>query len=318
MLVGTMQRAIAALFALELFAALPAAAQDDPFRSTAPSVPRADPFRVVPEQPPVPKPPPTRSREAPEPTAAWDGTWVGPFQCPATAWQQGLSYRVILQVQNNRIVANLEAKSNTPGTIGYDAWSGDIGRDGGVVISRSGVAVGVPGGTPRGQSFDARLQGQFSGDTFVASQIVPSRPCTLNLTRVGARTMPQAVPQPAVSAPPPAAAPPAGLFDGNYAGTRDEAPGGFGGHRHGRMHDCPGHEAVTMAIHGGQVAFQSTGPGGGMNRFAGTVASDGTISAAHTTGDGRTFPLSGTVRGGVYTVSFNFGSCYYTATLTKQ
>jgi hypothetical protein len=56
-----------------------------------------------------------------------------------------------------------------------------------------------------------------------------------------------------------------------------------------------------MEIHAGQQALTTTGKFGGPMQFTGSVAANGTVSAALASPGGRTLTLSGTVSGANFT-----------------
>jgi hypothetical protein len=178
-------RIVAAGFA-SLIASSPAFAQSDPFQSNpgpaVPAAPRPRPARPAPEPeaPAVVLPPRTN----------FDGVWAGTYQCAAYQTAEAFSFNVVIEVKDGRITQRINGASGAPGTPGYEVWAGDISADGRVSISRSGISVGGgeryerQGRPPAGAAFRARIDGQFSGDTFAGNAVSTlPRDCRLSLIR---------------------------------------------------------------------------------------------------------------------------------------
>ena len=174
----------ALLFGLVLVAAPGAAQSDDLFQSApGPEPPRQTPRpRVSRPTPVVPQPSAIPTPEASDKLSnrnmPFDGIWVG-------LWgnkQNSVSYSFVMEVKDNN-VAKLNSRSAVPGTPGYDNYTGVIGSDGRVLMTRHGVGLGIiPGALARGQAVTEIYDGLFSGDNFVATEKI-SGCCHIQLTR---------------------------------------------------------------------------------------------------------------------------------------
>ena len=181
-----------------LLGSWPAAAQNsDPFHEVAPT-PGQDPFQLAPPDL-VPKPAPVSRPRPPEPepviaappppppppapVAQWDGLWTGTFHCNATGALPEFTSRVTITVNDNNI-ERVGARSQTPGTPGYDSWTGRINPNGSATIRREATGLGLlPGTAPRGQPISQIIAGRFSGDSFIGLVPGAARGCDIRMNR---------------------------------------------------------------------------------------------------------------------------------------
>jgi hypothetical protein len=131
---------------------------------------------VMPPPVPAPAPPPPPSVE---PAVGWDGVWQGDYRCAPTGYSV-VVLNVAVEIKNGRVASMTGAHKAA------DTWSGEIGPGGAASIIWTGVSEGPPHyDRPRGEAFSIRIDGRFTGGTFVGASAARAGGCELHLERFG-------------------------------------------------------------------------------------------------------------------------------------
>ncbi len=108
----------------------------------------------------------------------FDGTWIASQACDATR----RAPEVRTQFPTNISEGFVRVRRARPGESGYIALDGKIATNGDLAL-RGMLIVGS--GEFAGQERTVHYEGKFKGDRFVLSGEVGSRPCTMELSRLG-------------------------------------------------------------------------------------------------------------------------------------